>query len=283
MTRFHLMHCVPDVRHSRLHGLNGYKELIESVEWGLRQLGHEVSYAINRAEPGVTNIIFGAQVLSIEFLKLLPADTIVYHLEQLRDNEVDQIREQVRYCAERFRIWEYSQYNLDCWRRLGVDNVKHVPVGYAPVLTRIPKARREDIEVLLYGFSGNKRGNAFHLLSHAGLTILFVSGMYGEARDSLISRSKIVLNVNNDSGQIFEIVRASYLFANKKPVVSTLDPRTAVEDDLMSAVKFTDMERLVDDCISLIDDDVARSKLADAGFECITKRDIRSILRNVLG
>lgn len=277
------MHCVPDVRHSRLHGLNGYREIVESVQWGLQQLGHEVSHAVNRAEPDATNIIFGAQVLAIEFLQLLPADTIVYHLEQLRDNEVEQIREQIRYCAQRFKIWEYSQYNFACWSRLGVDSVKHVPIGYAPVLTRIPKAPREDIEVLMYGFSGNKRGNAFHLLSHAGLTVLFVSGMYGEARDNLISRAKIVLNVNNDSGQIFEIARASYLLANRKPVVSTREPRTAVEDDIMSAVKFTDMEELVDDCITLLDDDAARARLATAGFESFSKRDIRKILSNVLG
>jgi hypothetical protein len=109
--------------------------------------------------------------------------------------------------------------------------------------------------------------------------------MYGEARDSLISRSKIVLNVNDDRGDIFEIVRVSYLLANKKAVVSTLDPRTAIEDDIISGVKFTEMDKLVDDCVKLIDDDNARSTLGAAGFECISnpKRDIRNILKNVLG
>jgi hypothetical protein len=281
MARFHLMHCI----HPKMHGLNGYKEIIESVAWGLEQLGHDVSYAVNRAEPDATNVIFGAQVLSTEFLKCLPADTVVYHLEQLRDIDIQQLRDSIRYSAEHFRIWEYSHYNLDCWKRLGVETVEHVPVGYAPVLTRIPKAPREDIEILMYGHSGSKRGNAFHLLSHANLSVLFVSGMYGEARDSLISRSKIVLNVNDDRGDIFEIVRVSYLLANKKAVVSTLDPRTAIEDDIISGVKFTEMDKLVDDCVKLIDDDQARSTLGAAGFECISnpKRDIRNILRNVLG
>ena len=149
-------------------------------------------------------------------------------------------------------------------------------------LTRIPKLPREDIGILIYGHSGSKRGNAFHLLSHAELTVLFVSGMYGEARDSLISRSKIILNVNDDQGEIFEIVRVSYLLANKKAVVSIRDPRTAIEDDIISGVKFTEMEKLVDDCRQLIDDENARSTLATAGFECFSKRDIRDILRKAL-
>jgi len=206
----------------------------------------------------------------------------VYHLEQLRDIDINQLRESIRYCAEHFKIWEYSHYNLDCWKRLGVDHVHHVPVGYAPILTRIPRAPREDIGILIYGHSGSKRGNAFHLLSLAELTVVFVSGMYGEARDGLISRSKIVLNVNNDSGEIFEIVRVSYLLANKKAVVSIRDPGTAIEDDIIAGVKLTEMENLVEDCTKLIDDDNARSTLAAAGFDCFSKRDIRDILRNVL-
>ena len=31
-----------------MHGLNGYKEVIETVSWGLEQLGHQVSYAVNK-------------------------------------------------------------------------------------------------------------------------------------------------------------------------------------------------------------------------------------------
>jgi len=279
MARFHLMHCV----HPKMHGLNGYKEVIESIHWGLAQMGHEVTYAVNRAEPNATNVIFGAQVLSTEFLKRLPPDTIIYHLEQLRDIDINKLRESVRYCAEHFKIWEYSHYNLDCWKRLGVDRVQHVPVGYAPVLTRIPKAPEEDIGILIYGHSGSKRGNAFHLLSLADLTVVFVSGMYGEARDGLISRSKIILNINNDHGEIFEIVRVSYLLANKKAVVSIRDPRTAIEDDIVSGVKLTEMENVVDDCTRLIADENARSILATAGFDCFSKRDIRDILKSVLG
>ena len=124
-------------------------------------------------------------------------------------------------------IWDYSKANLDPWKMLGATSVKIVPIAYAPILTRILKPAEQDIDVLLYGISGGKRLEAFQILSQAGLKVMFFSGLYGDARDQLIARSKIILNVNlYNFAQIFEIVRVSYLLANKKAVVSVIDQNT---------------------------------------------------------
>src|SRR5665213_1993988 len=136
MARFHLMHCVP---HERMHGLNGYREVIETVEWGLQQLGHEVSYGLNHYQPHTVNILFGAQVLPIDFLKQLPNDSILYNFEQLRGLTTTQIRPELRYAAERFQIWDYSSANLQAWSELGAVRVKAVPIGWAPPISRIAK------------------------------------------------------------------------------------------------------------------------------------------------
>src|SRR6185437_16081556 len=70
MAHFHLMHCIPD---PRMHGLNGYKEVIETVGWGLEQLGHRATYAVNERSPDATNIVFGAQVMPVSSLAELPS------------------------------------------------------------------------------------------------------------------------------------------------------------------------------------------------------------------
>lgn len=281
MSKFNLMHCIP---HPRMHGLNGYKEVIETVEWGLLQLGHEVTYSLNKYDPSATNIIFGAQVVPIDFLKQIPSDSIVYNFEQLRGYQKEQIRPEIRYYAERFQIWDYSIPNIDCWKAFGVDNAKLVPVGYAPIITRIPKSDVQEIDILIYGMSGEKRLNAFHNLSHAGLNVVFASGLYGDSRDALISRSKVVLNINlYDFSRIFEIVRVSYLLANKKAVVAILDNNTFVEKDVNNAVKFTTMEKVVADCVRLVDNEKERRRLEKAGYEAFVKRDIKEILRKALG
>jgi len=283
MAHFHLMHCIPD---PRMHGLNGYKEVIETVGWGLEQLGQRATYAINESAADATNIVFGAQVMPVAALGELPRGTIIYNFEQLRDVAVERIRSEIRYYARvpHFIIWDYSAANLPSWRALERPDVKIVPVGYAPILSRIPKAATQDIDVLLYGLSGERRLQTFHGLSRLGLSTLFVSGLYGAARDELISRAKVVLNINLYAQmRIFEIVRVSYLLANRKAVVADRDANTSIEDDVQSAVGFaSSLKELLDLCAKLVNDQSERSALEERGFACISRRDIKGILERAL-
>jgi hypothetical protein len=95
MSSYHLMHCIP---HPRMHGLNGYKEVIETIAWGLEKLGHQVTYAVNKPAVDATNIIFGAQVMPIVALKQMPDDTIIYNFEQMRGQAPHNIRHEIAYC-----------------------------------------------------------------------------------------------------------------------------------------------------------------------------------------
>jgi hypothetical protein len=283
MTSYHLMHCIP---HPRMHGLNGYKEVIETVTWGLEQLGHQVTYAVNKSAIGATNIIFGAQVMPIAALKQLPNDTIIYNFEQMRGLATNNIRDEIKYYteAEHFTIWEYSEANFPAWQALGRHDVKFVPVGYAPILSRISKVQRQDIDVLIYGLSGERRLQIFHELSVRGVSALFASGFYGPARDDLISRSKLVLNINlYKISRIFEIVRVSYLLANKKAVVADLYANTFVEDDVRAGIAFaSSAQELLNACFTLLENESRRADLEESGFSCITRRDIRDIIQGVM-
>lgn len=280
MSKFHLMHCLP---HRRMHGLNSYKEVIDTVAWGLQQLGHQVSYAANRFDASATNIVFGGQVLAIEIMQQMPRDTIIYNFEPMRNASREHLREEVRYQAENFAIWEYSPANLQIWSEVGRNDIRIVPVGYAPILSRIAKAPEQDIDVLIYAMTGEHRLQAFHRIAQAGLATLFVCGIYGAKRDDLISRSKLVLNINlMRFAKIFEVVRVSYLFANRKAVIADLDPQTQIEDDIRSVVRFTTLDTIVDDCLDLLIHDDKRMALEEAGFASIRQRDIRPILERAL-
>ena len=154
MSKFHLLPCVPD---PRMHGPNGYREIIESVQWGLEQLGHEVTYSLNAYYPASTNIVFGAQMLPLEVLKQLRGDTIVYNFEQggaaggfLHSRELFHLG-----------LHDRQRGHVEIARH---ESTKLVPVGYAPVLSQIPKAQDQDIEIFFYGTPGQKRLNAFHQL-----------------------------------------------------------------------------------------------------------------------
>ena len=137
--------------------------------------------------------------------------------------------------------------------------------------------------MLIYGSPGQDRLGAFHYLSQSGLTTVFVCGLYGKGRDDLIGRSKLVVNINlYDRSKIFEVVRVSYLLANRKAVVADIDADTLIDADMRSAIKVTVGPELVRDCQNLVADDAARAALEEAGFAAIEKRDIRTILQRAL-
>jgi hypothetical protein len=279
---FNLVHVIP---HPRMHGLNGYKEVIDTVAWGLKELGHEATYTLNAFSHSAINIIFGAQVMEIEDFDKLRDNTIVYNFEQMRGHSHQVLRKQLHFCAERFQIWDYSEFNLDTWSTLNPKfPVRHVPVSYSPVLDRGFKPQQQDFDVFIYGTPGPERLSAFSALSQVGISCVFASGLYGIARDELIAKARIVLNVTfYQTSRIFEIVRVSYLLANAKAVVSVTEEGLGIEDGLANAVRFCTSNNLVATVEELLADVDARQKLEKAAFDFMIKRDIRPILRQALG
>jgi len=277
MKRYHLAHIIP---HPRLHGFNGFVEVIDTVAWGLERLGHRITRDVNKFAADATNILFGAQMLPVEVQKELPPDTIVYNFDPLRNLAPGSFRPEVMHYASNFRIWEYSQANLESWKAISPKyEVRHVPVGFAPLLCRIRKPDVQDIEVLIYGTTGQERMQVFHELSHRGITAVYVSGLFGAARDELIARSKIVLNVNFCTfARIFEIVRVSFLLANRKAVVADEAADTFVEADIRPAVRFAPLAAVADACAHLLGSEKERAQLEEAGLATIQQRDIVRIL-----
>lgn len=278
--RYHLVH----IQVPRGHGLIGYKDIIDSVYWGLTKLGHTVTYGVNQVNADARNIIFGAQVVSVENQASFPPDTIVYNFEQFRGRPPSEVRHEFRAAVQRFQIWDYAEDNLDVWRQFPLKAPPvHVPVGYAPNLTRIPKAAEQDIDVLFYGMPNELRLGAFHAVTQLGLTAVFVCGLYGAARDDLISRSKTVLNLTlYRSMRVFEIVRVSYLWANRKAVIANIDPDTAVEPGVLDAVVPTTPETLKQLTNDIVVDPARRLEIEERGFAFFSQRRIEPILEAAL-
>jgi hypothetical protein len=186
--------------------------------------------------------------------------------------------------VQKFQIWEYSTANMDTWARHAPRYpLRHVPIGYAPILTRIPRAPEQDIDILIYGSASEKRLKIFSELADIGIATVFATGMYGESRDRLIARSKIVLNINMyTQSRIFEVVRVSYLLANSKAVVADYYPDSVIEGDLPEAVNFVPHEQLIPACLALLENEELRLALENRAFATITKRDIRGFLALIL-
>lgn len=243
-----------------------FDEVANSLAWALSQLGHRVAITENLCNDLDTNIIFGAHLVT-QPNRALPPNSIIYNLEQ-----PSYPMENLRRLAKGCRVWDYSTANCATWKSLDYD-VHHVPLGYTPNLSCIPKAVTQDIDCLFYGALTGRRGAMERKLADRGLKTAFVDGCYGGARDNLISRSKLCLNIHRNKTGLFEIVRVSYLFANGKCVVS--EPSSDDQDhaDLEGAYIKTPYEEMADRCVRLCRSRREIENIEHAAFDAIRKRD----------
>jgi len=91
---------------------------------------------------------------------------------------------------------------------------------------------------------------------------------YGTERDQWIARAKLILNLHFYDAHIFEMVRVSYLLANRKCVVSETGLDAQMEAPVRDGVAFVDYDKLVPTCQFLLSDGEARRRYADRGYEC---------------
>ncbi len=162
-------------------------------------------------------------------------------------------------------------------------NALHVPVGYVPALTRIPPAPMPDIDVLFIGSLVARRIQILQALERQGARVVAVYGRYGRERDDLIARAKIVLNIHFHPAKVFEIVRVSYLLANRRFVVSESGSDATVEGAFAGGVVFAEYDRLVETCLAYLRDEAARREIAARGFSIMSAVSEAELLRPIVG
>ena len=255
-------------------------ELAETIIYGLHEINVECDVGVNELHPTRLNIIIGAHLLNREALDKISAKSIIYNTEQMG---APCFKGDSAYLAllRKCQVWDYSVGNVEKLKEKGVDAIKFVPIGYVEQLTRIPEVA-EDIDVLFYGSMNERRSRVLNELMARGFKVKSVFNVYGKERDEYIARSKIVLNVHFYEDQVFEIVRVSYLLANKKTVVAECDELTSIEPDIKKSVAAASYNKLVETCARLLSDEAERKKIANDGFEIFAARRESSFLARAL-
>ena len=225
-------------------------------------------------------IALGANLLPSMGLGGLPPGLILFNLEQILEGS-PWLQPDYLSLLKRHTVWDYSANNVAALAKLGVDGVINCGIGYAPELTRIP-ATSEDIDVLFVGSINQRRRALLDEIVKRGLKVHAAFGVYGTERDALIARAKLVLNVHYYDSRVLEIVRTSYLLANRKCVVSESGNDAELEQPLRSGIAFAPYEGLADACVALIEDNEARERLAHRGFELFRSMPQTGMLRKAL-
>ncbi len=256
-------------------------ELAESVYYGLKRLGLPVAFH-EPALPASRAIIFGGHLLDADAARAIPADAIIFNSEQI-DADSPWLSGSYMDTLRTHQVWDYSAENAQRLTERGVQAVQHVPLGYLPELSRIAPAAVEDIDVLFYGSLNPRRQFILEELQRRGLKVTTLTGCYGEARDQVIARSKVVLNLHYYESKVFEIVRVSYLLSNFKAVVAECDTGTSIDPDLLQALRAVPYDGLVDACVALVQDEPARRALAERGHAVFSAHPAEAALATAVG
>ncbi|MGE5638986.1 MAG: hypothetical protein ACM30H_02750 [Clostridia bacterium] len=251
----------PDYHHSRC-----FEEVALALQSGFRALGHDASISTAPPPYGLPTIVLGSNLLDrIDPASYRGKDLTLFNLEQiyvgspwLTTSYVDLLRQ--------YPVWDYSDRNIAELRRLDIQNVAKCGIGYAPELSRI-EPQEEDIDVLFVGIRSDRRAAIVEDLARNGVNVTVASDCYGEERDALVARSKVILNVHYYDARVFEIVRVSYMLANRKCVVSETGLDPALEAPFASGVVFAPFERVVASCLGVLQDSDWRERVAQRGFE----------------
>jgi hypothetical protein len=261
-----------------------FREIGESLHFALLRLGFgSVLSEGPHAADATDAIVLGAHLLDAQGMATVPPSAIVYNLEQITPGLLERHPGYLD-LLERRKVWDYSARNVGTYAQLGrrVDAAL-LPVGYVPELTRILPAEHQDIDVLFYGSINERRHRLIDEVRGAGLDVHVAFGVYGPARDALIARAKLVLNLHFYETQIFEIVRVSYLLANRKAVVAESAPGSEIDPDLRDAVRMAGERELADACVELAFDSARRRELEERGFERFAARKLEALLRPLVG
>lgn len=263
--------------------IEALREVIEAMQAGFVELGIEVPVVENRLLADARPILFGAQHVGDGEEALFPDATILYNTEQLTSG-YPWVGERLLRLLARFEVWDLNSRNIALLQQMQrTTRVQYVPVGYAPLLTRIDPAQ-EDIDVLFVGRISERRAAVLREIAQSGLAVHAINNSYGVERDRAIARASLVVNIHLADGGAFESPRAVYLLANRKAVVCESEAPDDIEEDLREGMVAARYRELAATCIALARDAGERRRIAEAGFRAVSApgRRYSSILRKAL-
>ena len=261
---------------------HGFDDAMLPLYHALKSLGYDVEILCNRSNPRSRNIVFGSCLAPRKTGRELPPGSIIFNLEQLTGDSKWMNPEYLAHLRN-FPVWDYSPGNIAALEQLGLTGVQHVPPGYVPEMTRISRDYPQDVDVLFYGLINDRRHAVIKRLYDAGLKVLATQEAFGNLRDALLARSRLLLNVHYYVPARLEIVRLGYAFANKKAVVAEWRPDTEIPPGLESACAFFPHEELLEGVQRLLADADLRKKQEEAAFAAFAAMPLARTLEKLVG
>jgi len=247
-----------------------FDEVALGLQSAFRTLGYTVPIVTDSQRIEGVPIVLGANLCPM-YKIALPDNAILYNLEQAHpDSRWFERNYGYIELLKKHAVWDFSAHNIVALKAFGIDGVIHCAIGYAPELTRIEHVK-EDTDVVFTGGGHLRRQKILDGIVAGGAGLYQVYKVFGKERDDWLARGKIHLNIHKEPAHLLEIVRISYLLANKCFVISEVSADTDIMSSFKDGVVFCQYDALVGQCLDDLAHPKKRKEIAEAGFEIFRK------------
>lgn len=260
-----------------------FAELATSLEAALQELAIPYQLSENELDPNGLNILLGATCFLPKDFAAYAGNKryMIYQLEQL-SLETGVLPDYLHYLEllrNAVAVWDYSLTNVRFLQQQGINRVIHFPIAYHPTLRCLNQDVSKDIDVIFCGSLRPRRLKIIEALRAQGLRVETPQGIYGDARNALIARSKIQLNIHQeDDLPILEELRLTFLLANRCFVIS----EHSDHDPYAGGVVFCPYAEIVATCLKYLNDPAERDLIAQRGQTVIMQQQTGALLKTVL-
>jgi hypothetical protein len=263
ISEINIVHTVVN-EHGRI-----FDDVIELLIDCLEGLGRKVQRSVNHFDTKKLNLVVGHTAFlnksAFEEIVRSKCSFVIFQMEALdeRMGLGPQFPDYLEFLKLAPRVWDYSSTNVAFLSAKGCGNARYMPLGYSPRLERITHALVKDFDIIFYGTANQRRGLVLESLSsRCQLRVGF--GAYGNDRDQVIARSKIVLNLHQFETAQLEQVRISYLLNNRCFVVSEMSENNPYSDGLV----FRNYDQIAECCLEYLrpEMEAERKRIAEMGY-----------------
>lgn len=227
--------------------INAFAEITQALQRRLSDLGHQAFLFLSDsfmkyADPQAVLIAVG--VCRNPKLEL-PARTIIYNLEQIGSGW---FTAELVDLYNQYPVWDYSAVNASRYSEVGLKPaVATVSFCFHESLNHFDREDIEtcDIDVVHVGWSNPRRDKILQELRSHGLIVEHVDNKYGQERDAVLVRAKLLINIHFYEASIQEKARIIYALANGVAVLT----EESCDEDTFKGVPYSD---LVNECLSLV-------------------------------
>jgi hypothetical protein len=247
-----------------------YDDNIALFRYCFEELGLEYTSSINELRQDYTNILFLPYVSTLVNNYIKFYSTIVWQTEQLAARNIYHplSDDYLKALKDSTAIWDYSAANIKLLKSLGINNVSHLPFGFHEKLKVLDFNQEKTIDILFYGGLDPRRISILNSLSAKGFKVTALWNLFGEKRNSLIARAKIIINIHSFEMAMPEEHRLSFLLNNGCFVVSEKSSFPG-ENFSMDGIVFSQYDKLVETCEFYLkpENEHLRAEIAAKGYQ----------------